>query len=57
MPTRTGASQIHSGSVTLSYVRFGSKADILHAGNDVCFIPKSGRSSPRARSGGDVPFS
>ena len=42
MPTRTAASQIHFGSVTLSYVRFGSKADICSAKRHVRSYPKSG---------------
>jgi hypothetical protein len=36
------ASQIRSGSVTLSYVRFGSLADMCAAKGDVCFAPESG---------------
>jgi hypothetical protein len=41
MPTRTAASQIRSGSVTLSYVRFGSKADMCSAKGHVRFTPES----------------
>ena len=44
MPTRTAASQIRSGSVTLSYVRFGSKADMAACQRDVRFTPESGHS-------------
>ena len=42
MPTRTAASQIRSGSVTLSYVRFGSLADISRCSRHVRFAPESG---------------
>ena len=44
MPTRTAASQIRSGSVTLSYVRFESKADMAACQRDVRFTPESGHS-------------
>jgi hypothetical protein len=40
---KTAASQIRSGSVTLSYVRFGSKADMCSANSHVRFTPKSGQ--------------
>jgi hypothetical protein len=33
------------GQTKLINVRFGSQADILRCGSDVCFIPKSGHSS------------
>ena len=50
MPTRTVASQIRSGSVTLSYVRFGSISGHLQCNNVMSAL------TPKADVCGALPY-